>query len=109
MGCEFDALHLWRLMIGEQHTHAECASNGRGSLTDGPFADDAERSPVQITDVVREKAELVGFVPYTVLDVLPVGQDIAAQCQNQGEGMLRHRVYRVVANIRHRDTVFPAI
>jgi hypothetical protein len=33
-----------------------------------------------IADVVREKAELVGFVPYTVLDILTVRQDVAAQC-----------------------------
>src|SRR5260370_41046719 len=101
--------HLRRLMVGEQYAHAERASNGRGALTDRTLADDTERGAIQIADVVREKAELVGFVPYTVLDISPVRQDVAAQSQNQGESMLRHRVHRVVASIGDGDAVLTAL
>ena len=64
---EGHALHLRRRMIGEQHAHAEGAPDRRGALADGAFADDAERRAVQIADVVREEAELLGLVPDAVL------------------------------------------
>ena len=52
-----------RRMVGEQHPHAERAPDGRRRLTDGAFADDAERRAVQIADRVREEAELLGPIP----------------------------------------------
>jgi hypothetical protein len=78
-------------------------------LADRALADDAERGAVQIADVVREEAELLGLVPDAVLDVLPVGEQVAPQRQDHRERVLRHRVHRVVADIGDGDAVRLAI
>jgi len=64
---------------------------------------------MQITDVVSEEAELIGFVPNAVLHVLPIGEQIAPQRQDHCESVLGHRMHRVIADIGDGDAVFLAV
>jgi len=59
---------------------------------------------MQIADGVGEEAELIGFVPHAVLDILPVGEEMRASA-----GSWRRRVparcARRSSNIGDRDAV----
>ena len=56
-----------------------------------------------------KKQNCSDLLPDARFDVLPVREQIAAQRQYHREGMFRHGVYRIVADIGDRDSVLLAV
>jgi hypothetical protein len=52
---------------------------------------------------VIEKTELLHALPAAALDILPVIQQIPAQCEDQRERVLGNRVDRVVPDVHDRN------
>ena len=96
-------------MRGEQRNHAEGAGDVGDPLAENTLADDAEPGALKVVDRVVEEAELAGPLPFAVQHILPERHDVAAQRQHQGEGVFRHRVDGIAADVAHRDAVRPAI
>ena len=81
----------------------------RGGLTQHPLTNDPERCAEKVADRVIEKAELVGPLPAAVLNVSAIGEQVTPQRGDQREGMLRHRMHGVVADIGDCDVVCVAV
>ena len=73
------------------------------------IADDAERRAGDVADRVGQEAELARLVPHAVPHVLDIGEQVAAEREDQREHMLGHGVEGVVADIDDGDAVRLAI
>jgi hypothetical protein len=87
----------------EQRAHAEALAEPGHRLADGALADDAERGAGEVTDRVREKAELPGLPPVAVDHVLPVADNATAQRQDESEGVLGNSVDGVAPHVGDDD------
>nr|WP_236638629.1 hypothetical protein [Mangrovicoccus ximenensis] len=93
---------------GEDDLHAEGAGQ-RGHLrADAALADDAHGRTGKVADGTREEAELPCPLPGAVPDLRDIGDERAAQREEQGEDMLRHGVDRIAADIRDRHAAIRA-
>ena len=79
------------------------------ALSEYTFADDAQARTREVGDRMREEAELARALPRSGDHVIAVGNDAPPQREDQGERVLRHRVDRVLADVRDRDPALPAV
>jgi hypothetical protein len=80
----------------------------RHALPQAAFAEDPQGGAVQVAYGMARQAEPLRFLPQPARHVVAVGDQVAAQGEDQGERMLRHRVHRVVADVRYHDAALPA-
>src|SRR5215207_9398597 len=96
--------HPAHALVGrEQDAHAEgtpkvCDRPAKSTITDDP-----ERRASKVPDRKIEEAELPGFLPPAPDHRIAVSSDAPPQGEDEGEGMLRDRVDRVIANVRDSD------
>ena len=90
------------------HLHAEGAPQLRHGLAQRAVAEQTQAAAGQVADRVAEQAEALGGLPQARFHVGPVGDQLAAQGQHQGQRMLRHGGARIVADIRHHDAPLAA-
>ena len=99
---------LRALVGGKENAHAQRPPD----LGDGPAQDavthDPERRSREIADREIEEAELACFLPTAADHRLPVRDDAAPEGKDQGEGVLRNGVDRVVADVGDDDPALGA-
>ena len=98
------------IVLQEHRLHAETVLADRGhGLADGALADDAEAAAMEVVDGMVEKAELRRFLPFAPDHVLAVADDGPPKGQDQGEGMLGHRMDGVSPDVGDDNAVGLAI
>ena len=107
-GCIERSQPLDALMGGVKGPHAEGLADAGDRLADAALAHDAERRIGEVAHAVAVKAELAGFLPHAIDDVLTIADDLPPERQDQREGLLRNGVGGVAAHVRHDDAALPA-
>ncbi len=84
--------------IGCDHFHPEGFGACRHRFAERAIADEPQRRSGDVADRVIEIAELIDRLPFAFADVERIGDEVAAQREDERERMFWHRVHRIIAD-----------